>query len=182
MRTVTEIESDIAKVKEEMQDVHGSTTEVYARIVGYYRSVRNWNPGKREEYKHRKIFIADEARIAEHLPETIVSAAVDESANGDCLCDSTEEINHYELFMRKSCPNCPPVKEFCSKLEMTGEQLDVDSAEGFARASAYGIFSAPTVIFFDADGNEINRAHSVNEIKEVLSALYSGAGVLSAAI
>ena len=36
--------------------VCGSETEVYSRIVGYYRSVRNWNKGKREEYKERKMF------------------------------------------------------------------------------------------------------------------------------
>ncbi|MHB0854142.1 MAG: ribonucleoside triphosphate reductase [Rectinema subterraneum] len=34
----------------------GAETEVYSRIVGYYRSVRNWNKGKREEYKERKMF------------------------------------------------------------------------------------------------------------------------------
>ena len=31
-------------------------TEVYSRIVGYYRPVQTWNPGKREEYKGRKVF------------------------------------------------------------------------------------------------------------------------------
>lgn len=31
-------------------------TEVYARIVGYYRAVKNWNNGKREEFNERKMF------------------------------------------------------------------------------------------------------------------------------
>ncbi|MBN2880956.1 ribonucleoside triphosphate reductase [Candidatus Woesearchaeota archaeon] len=31
-------------------------TEVYSRIVGYYRPVGNWNKGKREEYNHRVHF------------------------------------------------------------------------------------------------------------------------------
>jgi ribonucleoside-triphosphate reductase len=31
-------------------------TEVYARIVGYYRPVKNWNEGKRAEYGDRKEF------------------------------------------------------------------------------------------------------------------------------
>jgi ribonucleoside-triphosphate reductase (formate) len=35
----------------------GKETEVYARIVGYYRAVRNWNKGKKEEKKHRLDFI-----------------------------------------------------------------------------------------------------------------------------
>jgi anaerobic ribonucleoside-triphosphate reductase len=29
-------------------------TEVYSRIVGYYRPVQNWNRGKREEFSQRK--------------------------------------------------------------------------------------------------------------------------------
>jgi len=30
--------------------------EVYSRIVGYYRPVKNWNKGKREEFKQRKTY------------------------------------------------------------------------------------------------------------------------------
>ncbi len=28
-------------------------TEVYSRVVGFYRPVQQWNKGKREEYKDR---------------------------------------------------------------------------------------------------------------------------------
>jgi glutaredoxin/ribosomal protein L32 len=34
----------------------GADAEVYSRIVGYYRSVRNWNRGKQEEFGIRKLF------------------------------------------------------------------------------------------------------------------------------
>lgn len=34
----------------------GAETEVYSRVVGYHRPVKNWNKGKREEFKDRKIF------------------------------------------------------------------------------------------------------------------------------
>lgn len=29
-------------------------TEVYSRVVGYFRPVANWNRGKREEFSDRK--------------------------------------------------------------------------------------------------------------------------------
>jgi ribonucleoside-triphosphate reductase len=32
-------------------------TEVYSRVVGYFRPVRNWNEGKQEEFKQRKSFV-----------------------------------------------------------------------------------------------------------------------------
>ena len=34
----------------------GSETEVYSRIVGYYRPIQNWNAGKKEEFKQRLEF------------------------------------------------------------------------------------------------------------------------------
>jgi anaerobic ribonucleoside-triphosphate reductase len=30
--------------------------EVYSRVVGYYRPVNQWNPGKKEEFKERKTY------------------------------------------------------------------------------------------------------------------------------
>jgi ribonucleoside-triphosphate reductase len=36
--------------------VCGEEAEVYSRITGYYRPVKNWNDGKTEEYKHRKVY------------------------------------------------------------------------------------------------------------------------------
>ena len=34
----------------------GVKTEVYSRVVGYYRPVQRWNVGKKEEFKQRKTF------------------------------------------------------------------------------------------------------------------------------
>ena len=34
----------------------GEATEIYSRIVGYYRPVKNWNAGKKAEYNERKVF------------------------------------------------------------------------------------------------------------------------------
>ncbi|MCX6089740.1 MAG: ribonucleoside triphosphate reductase, partial [Candidatus Atribacteria bacterium] len=32
----------------------GAETEVYSRVVGYYRPVQRWNQGKREEFRQRR--------------------------------------------------------------------------------------------------------------------------------
>ncbi|MBQ2230740.1 MAG: ribonucleoside triphosphate reductase, partial [Oscillospiraceae bacterium] len=34
----------------------GKKTEVYSRITGYYRPVQNWNDGKAQEFKDRKVY------------------------------------------------------------------------------------------------------------------------------
>lgn len=35
--------------------------EVYSRIVGYFRPVRNWGKGKVQEFKERKVFDFEQA-------------------------------------------------------------------------------------------------------------------------
>ena len=34
----------------------GKRAEIYSRVVGYFRPVQNWNVGKREEFKQRKMY------------------------------------------------------------------------------------------------------------------------------
>ena len=42
-----EINHRLDELKKEKNLVEGTETEVYARIVGYYRAVKNWNRGKK---------------------------------------------------------------------------------------------------------------------------------------
>ena len=164
VRTLEDVEADIARTKAALANVKGTETEVYARIVGYYRSVRNWNKGKRNEYNHRKLFVYNnENRIP--AEETVIK-------NAECAKPVASEAPSasYEFFARKTCPNCPPVKEYLSGISMPGTYVDVDSEEGLAKAAELGVFSAPTVIFYDEDGVETARAHNVKELKSVLKA------------
>ncbi len=39
----------------------GQECEVYSRIVGYLRPVKNWNIGKQEEFRERKVYDAKKA-------------------------------------------------------------------------------------------------------------------------
>jgi len=64
MKNIEQINSEIEGIKKELNNVRGTGTEVYARIVGYYRSVRNWNKGKREEYNDRLMFSPENDRIS----------------------------------------------------------------------------------------------------------------------
>jgi hypothetical protein len=50
------IDEEIKALKGELENVQGTECEVYSRIVGYYRNVNNWNPGKKDEYGLRKVF------------------------------------------------------------------------------------------------------------------------------
>jgi len=37
-------------------NICGLDCEVYSRVIGYYRPVKNWNLGKQEEFKERIVF------------------------------------------------------------------------------------------------------------------------------
>ena len=36
-------------------------TEVYSRVVGYYRPVQSWNAGKKAEFRDRKTYRVEKA-------------------------------------------------------------------------------------------------------------------------
>jgi len=162
-RPLAEIDAEIARTKEALANVKGTETEVYARIVGYYRSVRNWNKGKRDEYDHRKMFVYDTNKLPDSNARTEISAAPTET---EVICGGTPV--RYEMFVRATCPNCPPVKEYMSQVTIPGKTFDVDSKAGFNRASELGIMSAPTVVLFNEFGGEAGRANSTAELAAIL--------------
>ncbi len=46
----------------------GKKTEVYSRITGYYRPVQNWNDGKAQEYKDRRLYNIGHSVLRHHGP------------------------------------------------------------------------------------------------------------------
>ena len=193
MKTLAEINKEIADIKSQLADVHGTETEVYARIVGYYRAVKNWNKGKAEEFTQRKNFVlqdssefdihryadANEIEPTTFSPESemLDEMTIEEDAapaqdlqepQGQERGQAQSEMT-YELFARKTCPNCPPVKEWIHNSGLKGTTVDVDTEAGLSQAAQKGVFAAPTVIFYNADGSEKARAHSVSELEEIFA-------------
>lgn len=192
MKTLKEIDAEISAVQKELADVHGTETEVYARIVGYYRAVRNWNKGKAEEFKLRKNFKLEDSSEydihsygeADESGQTTFSPESEMLMEDESLSENVSQAKEaaapaqaaqsksgltYELFARKTCPNCPPVKEWIASSGLSGKTIDVDTDEGLNQAAQKGVFAAPTVIFYKADGSESARAHSVAELEEIFA-------------
>ena len=175
MRTLEEIEKEIAQTQAELENVSGTETEVYARIVGYYRAVRNWNHGKRDEFNHRKMFQIENAATDSYFltqaDSTCESTPAETVKHAEKIAEKSDfsgaENGYYEIYTRKTCPNCPPVKDFMKTVELTGKAIDVDSEEGLQEAAAKGVFAAPTVIVYDSTGSEIARGHSVEELSAI---------------
>ena len=79
-------------------------------------------------------------------------------------------IKSYLLFTTPFCKFCPTVKQYLSSsVKLSGRQLDATEAEGNEKAINFKVYKVPTVIFLDGSGNETGRAHSVHEIRDILS-------------
>lgn len=146
MRTLEAIEAELAAAKNELGKAEGTPTEVYSRIVGYYRSVRNWNRGKREEYGERKLFVVDAG--AERVLD------FDRGAGAERML----------LFVRASCPACPAAKEAAARLTIPVEQIDADTEAGLEAAERHQVYSTPTAILLDTGGRELGRARDARSI------------------
>ena len=168
-RTLAQIEAEIAETKAALNDVHGTETEVYARIVGYYRAVKHWNKGKRDEFDQRKMFTLEASKEYDitAADQPCVRKAPAKMTKAEKVSDTTSVT--YEMYTRQTCPNCPPVKAFMNELDMPGRSIDVDTKEGLAEAAKKGIFASPTVIFYNEAGIETARCHSVEELEAVFS-------------
>ncbi len=130
----------------------GGTTEVYSRITGYYRPVQNWNDGKAQEYKERKLYdIGTSVLTHQGVKNTEAVTATASSA---------EETVGVMLFTTATCPNCKIAK---MKLDRAGIHYEViDANENAGLVSRFGVKGAPTLIV--AGSKKYDMYKGVSEI------------------
>ncbi len=122
----------------------GGVTEVYSRITGYYRPVQNWNDGKAEEFKHRKLYDIANSHLRRHgVPAESAEApsAAAEDKAGELL-----------LFTTKTCPNCKLAKAALDKAGVA--YTVVDAEENTELTDKYGVRQAPTLVSVAGDSFE----------------------------
>ena len=91
----------------------GKATEVYSRITGYYRPVKNWNVGKAQEFKERTLYDVEEGKKQkEHQDRTL-------------------------LFTTKTCPNCTIAKRFLEESAIAYQVVDAEQEKRACEALWY---------------------------------------------
>jgi len=144
-------------------------TEVYSRIVGYFRPVQNWNVGKKEEYFNRVTF----EKAVEDLESTEKTRPIKTKKAVNTLKKvesdiqekhlNLENIKNVKLFYSDNCPNCVQVK---SKLKNTGlniEEWNVYTERGLDESKRYQVMSVPTLVFMDENENVIDKTNTLDE-------------------
>jgi ribonucleoside-triphosphate reductase len=165
---VQEIDNRIAELTSELERVEGTRTEIYTRIVGYYRSLKNWNRGKREEYNHRVTFRPNRSEEPGTVPVATAEREAPARVELPTPPEEARNVASYTYFYREHCPNCPPVRSFVEQLPLEGRMVDVDTGDGMAQAIDHQILSTPTVILMNRDGQEVGQAGSVEQLRTML--------------
>ena len=148
----------------------GNTTEVYSRITGYYRPVRNWNDGKSSEFENRKTYepeelfsinrnLLDEAGV--DLPR--VGTQTLGRANEVTTATSKPDTDKLILVTTKTCPNCQAAKNYLNQAGIEYDVILADEADGAEIAGQYNISAAPTLIV--QSGEEAELYSNVSNIR-----------------
>ncbi len=127
----------------------GEKTEVYSRITGYYRPVQNWNDGKAQEFKDRRVY--NIGRSEQLHPELGVSDAEKATAE-PAVCEQNAVSAETErlLFTSRTCPNCRMAVVALDQAGIAYRKLLAD--ENVDLVEEYGIKMAPTLVVVKADG------------------------------
>ena len=149
----------------------GEKAEVYSRITGYYRPVQNWNDGKTQEFKERKVYDM-KSSVLKRNPEAskVIVEAIQAAKNSVQMAQEEQKAavnqsagtgaNGVYLFTTKTCPNCKIAKQFLKN----EEYQVVDAEEHPELTDAYGIMQAPTLVI--VNNGEIQKFVNASNIKK----------------
>ncbi|MBQ1411359.1 MAG: ribonucleoside triphosphate reductase [Oscillospiraceae bacterium] len=148
----------------------GKKTEVYSRITGYYRPVQNWNDGKTQEFKDRKVYDVGysmhhrfqeplSAAAAPAAPSAVKLQTVASPENGASAAPAADGLL---LFTTSTCPKCVMAKKFLADAGLAYETVVVDKDPALAKQ--YGVRQAPTLLVLE-HGTELQRIENPSNIR-----------------
>ncbi|MEG1972895.1 MAG: anaerobic ribonucleoside-triphosphate reductase, partial [Oscillospiraceae bacterium] len=135
----------------------GKETEVYSRITGYYRPVKNWNEGKAQEFKDRKLY---------NLEHSVLKpTAVNKARIAKTEACSPESSGNVMLFTTKTCGNCAIAMEVLKNAGI--EYKIVDAEENKTLTKYYKVMQAPTlVVESDSGYRTVSNASEITKYAE----------------
>ena len=125
----------------------GERTEIYSRITGYYRPVQNWNDGKAQEFKDRKVYDIGHSHLTHQgvlHPEVKAEqpdAPAEEPVGNAC--------GTVKLFATRTCPNCKQAEKLLTEAGIPFTRLLAE--ENGEEAARLGIRQAPTLVVGDGE-------------------------------
>lgn len=145
-------------------------TEVYSRITGYYRPVKNWNIGKAQEFKERKVYNIETSVLTHTLQDTNEEIVQNrEKIESKAEVSSAPKASYrYLLFTTAHCPKCKQIKQLLSTSGIKYEEIVVDPSQDNELVNKFNISKAPTLVILD--NNEYQCYDDYQSISNVIHA------------
>ena len=136
----------------------GAKTEVYSRITGYYRPVQNWNDGKTQEFKDRKVYDISHSTLKKS-----------HALHADCAASTpaAAAVSGPMLFTRSGCPNCKTSKMMLDKAGVKYSVIDAEKDAATTRK--FGVKKAPSLIVPDGEG--FKTYDNASEIRKYIESI-----------
>ncbi len=144
----------------------GAESEVYSRITGYYRPVKNWNVGKTQEFKQRKVYKIEQLRRMAEERAAAGGCQPHVQPRPEAVCENAEFI----LFTTKTCPNCRMAKQMLDKAGIAYRTVLAEEEPELAKQ--YDIKQAPTLLV--KSGDNVSLFAGVGEIKKCIASSMVG--------
>ena len=154
----------------------GAKTEVYSRITGYYRPVQNWNDGKAQEFKDRKVYNIAHSTLTHKGALPDMDAGMEAALEPPCCAPEepamlqdeealtelqSDELNNVLLFKTPTCPNCKAAMALLDRAGIHYTALNANEEKELVER--YGVRQAPTLVLVGKDGFE--KFRGVSDIK-----------------
>lgn len=130
----------------------GNKTEVYSRITGYYRPVQNWNDGKTQEYKDRKLYDISKSHFVMKVKGSDLGIT-----DGQDASKAEQAAEQALLFTTHTCPNCQIAIRALDQAGMSYHCIYAEDEPELAKQ--YGIVAAPTLVL--PDGTQLAGASNI---------------------
>ncbi len=130
----------------------GNKTEVYSRITGYYRPVQNWNDGKTQEYKDRKLYDISKSHFVMKVKGSDLGIT-----DGQDASKAEQAAEQALLFTTHTCPNCQIAIHALDQAGMSYHRIYAEDEPELAKQ--YGIVAAPTLVL--PDGTQLAGASNI---------------------
>lgn len=146
----------------------GEVTEVYSRITGYYRPVQNWNAGKTQEFKARKLYeVGEHLGAAQEEPVVEVVLPKKPAILANAALAPEDRIT---LVTTKTCMNCMMVKSFLEDANIAYDLVDAEEHPEIV--SEYSVRSVPTLIV--QQGEDVNVFVNASNIRSFADTYAAG--------
>ncbi|MBR1658838.1 MAG: ribonucleoside triphosphate reductase [Oscillospiraceae bacterium] len=136
----------------------GKPAEIYSRITGYYRPVQNWNDGKAQEFRDRRVYNVGRSHLTHSGPLNMPKAVPAPAAAAEAPAETGELL----LFATRTCPNCRQAEKLLGENGVAYRKVLVEEHPELARQ--YDVRQAPTLA-----GPDMEKVVGVGAVRKFIN-------------